>query len=410
MEYLYIMLGKGPAGEQPRDVLDRKYRKAKYLVPGKEAVCETPFVGEALHRLHPGRFSEIHIYGTADSMWHTLYRHLCGEDRLTQEQVDFFFRLAAAIDERTIGPDTIDWPALEYAYGDAFGITVVCHVLPLPTSDASFWEVLTIMTSTPLTRRELSIDLTHGLRSQPVFSMLALFFLRHVQPGIEVGSVFYGAYEMAKEYGGRAPIFDLKPVISLMDWTEATVAFERYGDASPIAERLRALPGVPLKNLAKRVEYLSRVMQVNTLGKLRVNSKKFLVAMTEAEGHLPPPLWLLRNRLTAFPQTVVSLDSDRQVYLSVARHHWDHYRAGLAVLSAWEAVIALRMGSGRVLEVYSTCPANPGYLLYTCVKVSRSRLVSFVIKSEDWGRITRILVIVEDVYARNAITATLHRI
>lgn len=347
MEYLFLMLGKGPKNEKTSDVLDHNYRTANYFLPNEEerGSCETPFVGEALLHLYPGRFREVHIFGTADSMWHTLYRHLVGKS-LDQEQESFFLELALEIEQRTFTVSAQTISRLEHEYSCALGVPVTCTILPLPTSDENFWSILQAMVSTKLKRGILSIDITHGLRSHPVFSLLALFFMRTVYPEVSIGSVFYGAYELSEDYKNKTPIFDLKPVIQIMDWLEAARSFERHSDAGLIAGLLREEDPVHLGEVAKRAEYFSRVLQLNTLGDLPANSHNFLSAFRTSSEKLPSPAALLVDRLSAFPAEISGLTKTWEVYLRAARYHWNHYRGGLAILAAWEAIV------NRLAEAY----------------------------------------------------------
>jgi len=77
--HLLLCLGTGPLKEtqSPGTMLrERSYRTAHYHLPGaQEPLVETPFVGEAVLRLHPKTFSHVHLFGTVDSMWDTLYLH-----------------------------------------------------------------------------------------------------------------------------------------------------------------------------------------------------------------------------------------------------------------------------------------------------------------------------------------------
>ncbi len=63
-EELFLILGTGQ--KVLKEINDRNYRKAKYYLPRNPnaAPVETPFVGEAIIRLFPKRFSKVYIFGT----------------------------------------------------------------------------------------------------------------------------------------------------------------------------------------------------------------------------------------------------------------------------------------------------------------------------------------------------------
>ncbi|MEM1043988.1 MAG: hypothetical protein AAGI91_15340 [Bacteroidota bacterium] len=81
--HLVLFLGTGALRPAPADagpVADARegaYRLTRYAFAGADGQfvsgpVETPFVGEAILDLAPDRFSHVHIFGTADSMWDAL--------------------------------------------------------------------------------------------------------------------------------------------------------------------------------------------------------------------------------------------------------------------------------------------------------------------------------------------------
>ncbi len=84
---------------------------------------------------------------------------------------------------------------------------------------------------------EVLFDITHGFRSLPFVVFLAVAYLRVVK-NIRVRGVVYGAFE-ARDSEGRAPVFDLSPFLSLLDWLAAVHLFRRSGSAGDLARLLK---------------------------------------------------------------------------------------------------------------------------------------------------------------------------
>jgi CRISPR-associated Csx2 family protein len=333
-------------------VLDRAYRQTKYALPGGEArgeVVETPFVGEALVRLFPQRFGRVHVFGTPDSMWPTLYRS-AHEGPLGDEQAETFFHLADHVDRRAAADESAPaWRALEADLTRHFGCPTRCHTLPVPDRDAALWATLETVASLQLDPgTTVSMDATHGLRTQPLFMREALELLRAVQ-AIRIGSVFYGAYELRSE-GNVAPVLEQRALGEARAWATAASRFDTYGDAGPLAELLQG--HAQAGNLARLARLFSRSLQIGATQQLQRSASGYLAAASGLDTEAHPALPLLRPLLERFPARVAGADAAWEVALHAARHHADHARAGLAVLSLWEAIIS------RAADLYGVDRAN----------------------------------------------------
>ena len=91
---------------------------------------------------------------------------------------------------------------------------------------------------------QVVFDITHSFRSLPMLALVALTYAK-VLKNIEIKGLYYGAFEVL---GSRkeaekipederiAPIFDLTPFVSLLDWSFAVEEFVRYGLANRLEE------------------------------------------------------------------------------------------------------------------------------------------------------------------------------
>lgn len=111
--------------------------------------------------------------------------------------------------------------------------------VPLGASEAELWQIFAQVSQVAEASSEVAFDITHGLRSFPLIGLLAAVFLKS---GFQVNlrAVLYGALEV-----GRAqelpytPMFDLTPLLALLEWSVAADRFNRTGDARYLASLAR---------------------------------------------------------------------------------------------------------------------------------------------------------------------------
>lgn len=334
--HLLLCLGTGPLlkGQTPQEVArERSYRKGKYVRGDKRgrASYETPFVGEALLHLYPKTFTHVHLFGTADSMWDTLWLHLT-EARAAEEDETRYLELHDAIQARTLETGHPWLEELCERFGKKHGVEAHVHVLPLPEGDAATWEMLRQMANLKdlAPGDALSLDITHGLRVQPLFLLLAARYLMALRPRLSLQHVFYGALDLHR--GDDVPVYDLQAHVALLDWIEAARAFERYGDAAPVA-------GLLGDHRAVRFTHLARSMQLNALRDLREDARQVTAAFARVPEGAPVPFDLLLPALLELPRSLSNTEESWQAKMLLAQRHARGQNVGLAILAAWEAVL-----------------------------------------------------------------------
>lgn len=100
-------------------------------------------------------------------------------------------------------------------------------------------------------------DITHGFRSLPFLTFLALAYVSNVKSDVTIEKVIYGAYEAVDRDNPNKPVFDLTPFVSLLNWMNAVNVFQNYGDARPIAEL-----GIP-NNIKRKLSDMSAALLTN---------------------------------------------------------------------------------------------------------------------------------------------------
>ncbi len=102
------------------------------------------------------------------------------------------------------------------------------------SSEEELWEIFDVLTGCLDEGDEVIFDVTHSFRSLPILTLLAATFLR-VAKSVKLKKVIYGAYEPNRDI---APVFDLTPFITLLDWVTATDKFIKSGDGAELSDFL----------------------------------------------------------------------------------------------------------------------------------------------------------------------------
>ncbi|MCS6918578.1 MAG: TIGR02221 family CRISPR-associated protein [Fimbriimonadales bacterium] len=192
--------------------------------------------------------------------------------------------------------------------------------IPDGKSEQELWQLFGAVTDVVSAGDRVVIDVTHGFRSLPMLTLLAIAYLRQAK-GVQVERILYGAFE-AKDAQGVAPTFDLTPFVSLFDWLTAAKIFMTTGDGRELAELMenaqnqafrQGAPNPPrqLKSLARGVREVSENLLLSrapllaeSVQKLQANLAQETLA-AEVEAWLPPlaPIFSqVQQRYASFAQ------------------------------------------------------------------------------------------------------------
>jgi CRISPR-associated DxTHG motif protein len=132
--------------------------------------------------------------------------------------------------------------------------------IPSGRSEAELWQIFETLTDCLSEGDEVIFDVTHAFRSLPILTLLSAAYLR-VAKSVHLRALLYGAFE-AKDENNCAPVFDLTPFLSLLDWVTATDKFVKTGDARELASLLRAAHNLPWKSASPQDrQHLPRYLQ-----------------------------------------------------------------------------------------------------------------------------------------------------
>lgn len=148
--------------------------------------------------------------------------------------------------------------------GSAVSISV--EQIPGGANEQELWQVFGAVARCARQGPSVALDITHGFRSLPQVALLAVAFLRAVRR-VEVERVVYGAWEASDTSVDppRAPLFDLTPMLSLLQWAIAADRLIRTGDARDMAACLRsAAPPWPAAQHPDLLPLRSKITRLST--------------------------------------------------------------------------------------------------------------------------------------------------
>jgi len=161
---------------------------------------------------------------------------------------------------------------------DKLGDRVEWVDIPEGRSEQQLWEIFDCVASKVDEGDTILLDITHAFRSIPMLVFPIAAYLRKTK-GVVIERIVYGAFEAREplrtppQPEDRAPIFDLTPLLELLDWLGGAEALLERGDAGLIAERMitthqtlhRMGTGTPvkLKTLGLKLRALSRALHLS---------------------------------------------------------------------------------------------------------------------------------------------------
>lgn len=115
---------------------------------------------------------------------------------------------------------------------------LMCPIdIPEGKSEDDLWEIFNTCVNVVDKGDEILLDVTHAFRSLPLIVFTVAACLRRVKE-VTVRHIVYGAYE-ARDEQNRSPIFDLTPLLDLLDWLSGAEALLKRADAEALATQLR---------------------------------------------------------------------------------------------------------------------------------------------------------------------------
>ncbi len=136
--------------------------------------------------------------------------------------------------------------SLKESLGDQVNIPLQYIRIEKGETEAELWNIFSQVACAVERGENIAFDVTHGLRSFPLLGLLAAAYLRTALD-VKLAAVLYGAYDVRNQNVNphRTPMFDLTPLLSLLEWAMAADRFNRTGDSRGLASLLRAAEKSP---------------------------------------------------------------------------------------------------------------------------------------------------------------------
>ena len=157
--------------------------------------------------------------------------------------------------------------------------------IPSGKNEDELWAMFnTVAESLPMNETVI-FDVTHGFRSLPLLTLLALSFLR-VAKNITLKRVFYGAWE-ARSDANVSPVFDLTPFVAMLDWANATSRFTETGDARKFKTLIKENRYNPLNEVESKMVALSESLAFSQAGDIWNTAKELGKKVAIAKDKMP---------------------------------------------------------------------------------------------------------------------------
>lgn len=241
------------------------------------------------------------------------------------------------------------------------------HEVPIPDgkNEGELWQIFEAITNAVDENDELIIDITHGFRSLPMLTLLAIAYLRQVK-GVELQAILYGAYE-ARDQDAIVPVFDLTPFVSLLDWLTAAKMFMATGNGSELADLMRRAqaeayktnqpqPPKQLIRVSDAVRAVSENLLTNRAPEIPPAVRELMKALDDAQTQqeirqwLPPLVPLLDQVKASYaPFAEDTLEAQARLIEWYARH--GHAVHAITLAREWLVSYEMEQSGGDKMDV-----------------------------------------------------------
>lgn len=105
--------------------------------------------------------------------------------------------------------------------------------IPDKQNEEGWWTIFETIANAVPPESHLTIDITHGFRSQPVIALAIAVYLQAARD-VTIERIVYGRFEK----NGPSPILDLTPFLDMIEWSVAARQFVRDGNADVLASMM----------------------------------------------------------------------------------------------------------------------------------------------------------------------------
>ncbi|MFM5982778.1 MAG: TIGR02221 family CRISPR-associated protein [Sphaerospermopsis kisseleviana] len=187
------------------------------------------------------------------------------------------------------------WTTLQNKLADKVDLQPIMNI-PEGHTTSDIWKLFQMLTDCLQDGDRVLFDITNGFRSLPVLALIAVSYLRVVRQ-VQIEGLIYGAFD-AKSNDNKTPIFDLLPIVSLLEWTTATDQFLKTGNAQALAGLLHNGDNAT-EELANNIDKIAQGLQllrpIDVMQESALLPEKITAASSTISESLPPFTTLLRR-------------------------------------------------------------------------------------------------------------------
>ncbi|MBK1986906.1 TIGR02221 family CRISPR-associated protein [Sphaerospermopsis aphanizomenoides BCCUSP55] len=189
-----------------------------------------------------------------------------------------------------------NWSSLQKRLAGKVDLQPIKNV-PESSSPEDLWKIFSLLTECLQEEDSVLFDITYGFRFLPIVALIAVSYLRIVRQ-VKIDGLIYGALDAKNRETNKTPIFDLLPIVSLLEWTTATDQFLKTGNAQALAGLLDNGDHTT-KKLANNIDEIAKGLQllrpIDVMEEAALLPKNIKAVSSIVSQSLPPFTTLLNR-------------------------------------------------------------------------------------------------------------------
>jgi len=228
------------------------------------------------------------------------------------------------------------------------------HVtIPKGSSTDELWTIFDKVVDAVPRDCRVVFDITHAFRSIPLISVLAVAYLWSARD-IQLQALVYGALDAKSGDPPVVPVFDLTPMVNLLEWLAAVERFRHHLDGEPLRRLLdqtqrRAhqgnLPQAPtrLQSTGSAVKRLTDALLLGRVREVLREAPKLREALANPQLHAEAKRWakpfllMLEPLQATLAEVTRGPEADLDAHYSLASFYADRrlYTLAITLLREW---------------------------------------------------------------------------